>query len=362
MIGHKQIPSREGGVEVAVEALSTRMAAAGHDVTVYNRGIPKSGEKPKAHKGVRVRYVPVIAKRGAAAFTGTLSATLAALTGHYDCIHYHAEGPAAMVFLPHLLGIRTVVTIHGLDWKRSKWGRFASAYLRSGERCAAKYADEVIVLSHAMQAYFRDTYDRETVYIPNGVDPVETPDDTVIRETFGLVRGDYILYLGRIVPEKGLSALIDAFRRTKTDKKLVLAGGASDTEGYLQALRRQAAGDDRILFTGFVEGDVLDSLYTNCYLYCLPSELEGMPISLLEAMRYGAPCLCSDIPECTEVIAPNGFTFRAGDTDDLARVLGALCDDPARVEACRRQMGKQSFDRHNWDDVTHATLSLYEKQ
>lgn len=379
MIGHKQVPSRSGGVEVAVEALAVRMAAMGHDVTLYNRGGTKKHaaytgtDKPEAKdreaggkqgadgtcRGVHIRRVPVIACRGLSAFTGSLFATLHALFCRYDCIHYHAEGPAAMVFAAHLFGIRTVVTIHGLDWQRRKWGRFAAWYLRLGERIAATYADRIIVLSRAAQRYFWDTYQRETVYIPNGTEaPRLLPPDQIYRR-WGLEKDSYILYLGRIVPEKGIHTLIEAFRSLGTEKKLVIAGGASDSEAYDRQLREASAGDDRILFTGFVSGDVLEELYTNCYLYCLPSELEGMPISLLEAMRHGCACLCSDIAACTETLNGCGFCFRAGDRDDLHRVLGRLCEDADAVNGSRARTAAYPFIRHDWDAVTEQTLALY---
>ncbi len=193
MIGHKQLPSRSGGIEVAVEALSTRMVADGHHVTVYNRGKnPDFSES--TYQGIQIRSVPVCKKQSIAAVMGSCFATFHALFGHYDCIHIHAEGPALMTFLPRLFGIRTVVTIHGLDWQRSKWGRFASWYLKTGEKIAAKFADEVIVLSHAAKQYFLDTYQRETRYIPNGFHPIAQRDADLITEKWDLHKDEYILY------------------------------------------------------------------------------------------------------------------------------------------------------------------------
>ena len=364
MIGHKTVPSRDGGVEVAVEALAVRMAAQGHDVTLYNRGRRISSGMPSAAaaeqlRNVHIRQVPVIARGGAAAFTGSLLAALHTLFCRYDCVHLHAEGPAAMALLTHARGIRTVVTIHGLDWKRSKWGRFASWYLRQGERCAARYADEIIVLSRAAQTYFRETYGRETVYIPNGVEAPVIREASLITEQFGLKKDSYILYLGRIVPEKGLARLIEAFSGVKTDKKLVIAGSCADSGAHYEMLRRMAANDGRVLFTGFAEGQLLEELYSNSYIYCLPSELEGMPISLLEAMRYGNCCLVSDIAECTEVLGGCGYAANARDTDALREMLQRLCDDPAAVARSRERLAAFAFGNHDWDAVTAQTLALY---
>lgn len=359
MIGHKHVPSRAGGIEVAVEALAVRMAAQGHHVTLYNRG-----RHPQVHnqiyKGIHIRSVPVIEKQGLSAVTGSVFATLRALFGRYDCIHFHAEGIAAMAFLPHLLGIPTVVTIHGLDWQRSKWGRFASWYLKLGEKTAVRCADEIIVLSQAMKQYFLDTYGRETVYIPNGMTAPAAREASLITEKWGLRRDQYILYLGRLVPEKGLENLIRSFRQVDTHRKLVIAGSPLDMPEHFDQLREAARGDDRILFMGFVQGNVLKELYSNCYIYCLPSRLEGMPISLLEALSFGNCCLCSDIPECTEVLGDCGFHFQSGSAADLRTHLQMLCDHPELVEHSRQQVRK-TFTHHTWDEVTEETLAVYRR-
>ena len=218
-------------------------------------------------------------------------------------VHIHAEGPAFFCWIPKLFGKRVISTIHGLDWAREKWrGSVASKFIRGGEKNAVKYADEIIVLSKGVQKYFMDTYGRETHFIPNGVNRPEVREAKLITDNFGLKKDSYILFLGRLVPEKGIRYLVEAFKNVKTDKKLVIAGGSSDTDSFMEELKELAKGDDRILFTGFVQGAMLDELYSNAYIYTLPSDLEGMPLSLLEAMSYGNCCLVSDIPECAEVV------------------------------------------------------------
>ena len=364
MIGQKQVPSRQGGIEVAVGALAERMAARGHDVTLYNcrRCIPfqKSGVKKHRYwNKVEIREVRVPDLRGISAALGSVLAAFRALTGGYDCIHFHAEGPALLSFLPRIFGIRTVVTIHGLDWKRRKWGGFASWYLKTGEKAAAAFASEIIVLSRQTQKYFWDTYGRKTHLIPNGIDrPTQRTADR-ISDRWGLKKDTYILYLGRIVPEKGLELLVQAFRQVTTDKKLVIAGDPADTKKFFRNLKQEAKSDQRILFTGFVQGEVLDELFSNCWLYCLPSELEGMPVSLLEAMSYGNCCLCSDIPECSEVLRDRGYLFDRGDVESLRENLQRLCDEPDLVEKARRQADDAFFREFSWDDVAERTLKLY---
>lgn len=364
MIGQKQVPSRKGGIEVAVEALSVRMAEKGHEVTLYNCCRCCKGEKKKKsrkwdYRGVHICEIPVVNVRGMSAVLGSLLGTFFAAGGRYDCIHYHGEGPAAMTLFTHLLGIRTVVTIHGLDWQRSKWGRFASWYLKHGEKTAAACADEIIVLSRAMQRYFWETYGRHTVLIPNGIEkPVKRKAERILKQ-WNLQKDSYILYLGRIVPEKGLENLLESFSKVRTEKKLVIAGAPSDTESFYKKLQEMAKPDSRVLFTGFIEGKVLDELYSNSYLYCLPSDVEGMPISLLEAMSYGNCCICSDIPECTEVLGQYGFFFRKGDGEDLCNMLQRLCSEPDLIERSRSQVSEYVCENYNWDETVRKTLMLY---
>ena len=294
MIGHKRIPSREDGVEVEVEELSVRLAAIGHRVDAYNRyGHHVSGKKydeeygwkgRRFYKGVRVYIVPTFRRSSLNAIVYSFLATLRALFGRYDVIHYHAEGPCAMLWIPKLFHRKIVVTVHGLDWQRAKWGNLASYVIKFGEKMAAKYADEVIVLSRNVQQYFADTYNRQVTYIPNGINRPQHRAAELITEKYGLTEGGYFLSLGRIVPEKGVHYLIEAFSKLNTDKKLVIAGGNSHAVEYMEQIHHMAAQDERIIMTDFVQGQMLEELYSNAYGFVLPSDVEGMALTLLEAM------------------------------------------------------------------------------
>ena len=362
MLGHKRIPSREGGIEIVVDELSTRMVAAGHSVTAFNRkGKHVSGgkvQRVKEYRGVKVVEIPTIDRKGLAAFSSAFFASIRAGIGDFDVVHIHAEGPAFFSFIPKLLGKKVVVTIHGLDWQRAKWGGFASWVIRTGEKNAVKYADEIIVLSWGVKEYFRKQYGREAVFIPNGVNRPEKREAQEIKK-WGLIKDSYILFLGRIVPEKGEHYLIEAFRRIETEKKLVIAGGISDTAGYGRELKELAEGDERIVFTGFVQGRLLEELYSNSYIYCLPSDLEGMPLSLLEAMSYGNCCLVSDIEECTEVVEDKAVTFRRSDVDDLKMKLEELVNVKDKVEKYKSEATDFICLKYNWDDVAEKTLRIY---
>lgn len=366
MIGHKRVPSCEGGVEIVVGELATRMVQRGRSVTCYNRrghnvaGAEFDSEKLSEYKGVKLKSVLTINRKGLAAMTSSFFGAICAAFGKYDVVHFHAEGPCAMLWLPKLFGKRCIATIHGIDWQRAKWGWFARKYIKFGEKVAAKYADEIIVLSEGVQKYFMDTYGRKTVFIPNGVNRPILRNPQLIKEGFGLEKDSYILFLGRLVPEKGITYLIEAFKEVKTEKKLVIAGGSSDTDTFMQELKKLAEGDDRIVFTGFVQGQMLEELYSNAYLYTLPSDLEGMPLSLLEAMSYGNCCLTSDIAECAEVVENKALLFKKSDVPDLKEKLQYACDNPDAVKKLKDGAADFICQKYNWDDVVEQTLKLYQ--
>lgn len=203
------------------------------------------------------------------------------------------------------------------------------------------------------------TYGRDTVFIPNGVTPSTSRPAQLINEKWGLKKDSYVLFLGRIVPEKGLRYLVEAWKGVRSDKKLVIAGGSSDTEEFMDELKNMSSEDDRIIFTGFQQGKVLEELYSNAYIYTLPSDLEGMPLSLLEAMSYGNCCVVSDIDECTEVIEDKAVTFSRGDVKSLKSVLQELLDNPERVEKYKKTAAAFITAKYNWDDVVDRTLEVY---
>lgn len=367
MIGHKRIPSREGGIEIVVEQLSTRMVKLGHQVVCYNRkghhvsGSEFDGKTLSEYKGVKLKNAWTIDKKGLAALTSSLCAAIKAALGQYDIVHFHAEGPCAMLWIPKLFGKRCIATIHGLDWQRAKWRGFSSKYIKFGEKIAVKYADEIIVLSEGVRRYFQDTYSRQTVFIPNGVTEPIVCKPQIIKEKYSLNKDSYFLFLGRLVPEKGILYLIEAFKQLRTDKKLVIAGGSSDTNKFLQELKLISMNDNRIIFTGFVQGKTLKELYSNAYVYVLPSDLEGMPLSLLEAMSYGNCCVVSDIAECAEVVEDKAVIFQKSNVGQLREILQDLCDHPNRVKWYKNTAYDFICQKYNWDDVVNKTLDLYRK-
>lgn len=353
MIGHKYVPSREGGVEIVVEELATRMAKD-NEVTLFNRK-RKEYKKIDEYKNCKIKNIFTINKKAFDAIVYSFFATIKGVFGKYDVLHFHAEGPCFFLWMTKFCRKKVVVTIHGLDWQRGKWGGFASKILKKGEKRAVKYADEIIVLSKNNQRYFKEQYGRDTVYIPNGVKPPVKKEAKVIKEKYGLNKDDYILFLARVVPEKGCHYLIEAYNKLnekeRKNKKLVIAGGSSHSQEYYSQIQEMSKENKNIILTGFVQGDELWELFSNTCLYVLPSDIEGMPISLIEAMSYGNVCLVSDIPENVEVINDNCCSFRKSDVQDLKEKL---------VESLLAEK-KENIDIKvpNWDEVVEQTLRLY---
>ena len=368
MIGHKRIPSREGGVEIVVDELSTRLVKLGCRVDAYNRyGYHVSGKefdekRDKYYNGVRIYTIPTPSSSSLNAIVYAFLATIRALFGRYDVIHFHAEGPCTMLWIPKIFGIRVVATIHGLDWQRAKWGNLATRVLKTGEKIAVRCADEIIVLSEGMQEYFKKEYGRDTTYIPNGINRPEKKEIHLIREKYGLEKCGYILFLARIVPEKGLHYLIEAYKQINTDIRLVIAGGSSHSHEYMEQISAMAAEDPRILMTGFVQGEILEELYSNAYCFVLPSDVEVMAISLLEALSYGNCCLVSDIEENLETVQDKACVFRKGDVADLRDKLKDLLNNEEKVARYREESADYVCSRFRWDDVTAQTLRLYQKE
>lgn len=344
MIGHKEYPSQTGGVEAFVSGLAPCLAQRGHDVTVYDRGL-RPGRNCYTVDGVRVRRIFTVQKPALYATIYSFLATFDALFRGYDVIHYHAIGPSVPLIIAKLFGKRTVCTVHGLNWKVDKWKGFASHYLKLGERIAARCADELVVLSESEQAYFWQTYQRRATRIPNAIRTYDPLPDKEIGRRYGLEPGGYILYVGRFSPEKGVQELVEAFQNANTGKKLVLVGPLDQTE-YCRMILAQIRDRTDILAPGYLQGDLLRELYSNCALFVLPSHTEGLSLSLLEALSVGVLCLASDIAENTALAGSYGTYFRAGDPTDLAQRMEQLC---AQQSGLIRRVEQMRYFREHYD-------------
>ncbi len=365
-IGQRGVPATIGGIEHHVEEIGSRLVARGHDVTVFSRS-NYTARHLIEHRGMHVRYIPTAPTKHLEALVHSGLSTAAAMApgpNRADILHFHAIGPSVFTPLPRALTRRGVVlTIHGLDYDRDKWGVGARAALRSAGWISAHVPHATITVSRNLADYYLRRYGRVAHYIPNGVAaPVHRPPH-LITERFGLHGGDYALFLGRLVPEKAPDLLLRAFRRVDSAARLVIAGGSSFTDRYVQELEAAAARDSRVLMVGPVQGELLDELYTNAALFVLPSSLEGLALTLLEAASYRLPIVASDIPPNREVLGsdgPGGRLVPSGDeaalAQALATTLGAL--DDARNGACR--LGDRVIAEYDWDEVTDATEAVYE--
>ena len=362
MIGQKGVPATFGGIERHVEELGSRMAEQGHDITVFCRTSYGDGHLQR-YRGMRLVELPTVGTKHLDAIVHSALATVVAMRDDFDILHYHAIGPGSLAVLPRFASrAKVVLTLHGLDDERAKWGRMAKTLLRTAGWVSARAPDAIIAVSRDLQRHYRDVRGRETLYIPNGVRTPEPGPAGPVLGRFGLETGGYLLFVGRLVPEKAPDLLVRAFRRLPGDQRLVLVGGSSFTNGYTERLRGLAAKDDRVVLTGYLFGAELGVLYQNAAAFVLPSMLEGLPLTLLEAAAYGTPIVASAIPPHVEVLGesrPGGRLADPGDEQALVRVLSQVLADPEterRGAAALRDRVRQAY---SWDGAAAATEQVY---
>jgi len=359
MIGQKGIPATFGGVERHVEELSASLVARGHQVTAFVR--PSYTDARGAHRGVRLWPLPSIPTKHLDAITHTALCTVTALCEDFDLFHYHAVGPSLLSCVPRCLGRRVVATVHALDWRRAKWGSFARWALQCGAQAAARAPHQTIAVSSGLADFVAGLGRRATV-IPNGV-ALLPPRPLARLKRFGLERGRFVLWLGRFTPEKRCQDLIEAFQGMTLDVKLVLAADPAGGGAYLTRLREQAAGDERVVFAGGLYGEDKAEALSNAGLFVLPSELEGLPVALLEAMRAGVCALASDIGPAREVITPgqNGMLHPVGNVAALRRGIEQAFARPDETAAMAARAAKSLGPEYNWDRIAEQTEAVYEK-
>lgn len=354
MIGQKGVPATYGGIERHVEEIGARMVQRGHDVQIYCR--PHYTRQRGRHRGMGLIVRPSINTKYLDTLTHTLVCSLDVLFRRADVVHYHALGPSPFALLPRLRGIKTIVTVHGLDWEREKWGLLAAYILQRCEYPAIHFPNATIVVSQTLENYFADKYQIRPRHIANGTpDPVwRAPSD--IRQ-YGVGEKDYILFVGRLTPEKGAHFLLEAFNRIDTPLKLVIAGGTSFTDDYVASLKSYES--DRVRMIGYVYGDTLAELWSNAALVVLPSTMEGLSIALLEAVSYGKCVLISDIPENIEVMGECAPRFRSRDVDDLEAKLRHLLLNPAEVAAFEAMTKERISRRFSWETIVDEIERTY---
>jgi glycosyltransferase involved in cell wall biosynthesis len=353
-IGGRGVISKYSGIEAYYEEVGSRLAAMGHEVTVYCRNYftPALSE----YNGMRLVRLPTFRTKHLETVIHTLLSTAHAMMQRYDLIHFHALGPALFSFIPRGIRIKTAVTVQGLDWQRKKWGKVASTVLRLGELASVRLPSATMVVSRALEERFRDLHGERTYYVPNGGVLREQCQPNKILE-WGLEPGKYILFLGRFSPEKGCHLLVEAFEQIDTDVKLVMAGAASYCDEYSRKLREHAS--EKIRMLDWVSGETLDELLTNAMIFVLPSDMEGLSLALLDAMGASLCVLTSDVPENREVVEGAGFTFRQGIASDLAERLRFLIANPALREAAGRTARKRIEEQYQWQKIAKDIERAY---
>jgi len=368
MIGQKGIfVTWNGGIERHVENLSIRLAKLGHHVFVYCRPhyMPENLQKSTTYKGIHLTIKPSIKTKYLDTITHVFVCTLHALFQKYDIIHFHGVGPSLLAFIPRIFKprVKVIVTFHSIDRFHKKWGPFARRVLEFGEWTACRYPHKTISVSKTLQKYCKERYNKEAIYMPNGVTVREIIPDHLL-EKWNLERGKYILTVARFVKHKGIHYLIEAFNQFSRKSqvrgwKLAIVGDVRYPDPYKEMIVKLAATNPDVIFTGYQKKEALAQLFSNAYLYVHPSEYEGLSTTILEAMGYGRCVLCSDIPENLEAIGNFGFSFRNKDVKDLKIKILDLLEKPKLVENIglkAKEYIKKNFD---WDDIAIKTEGLY---
>jgi glycosyltransferase involved in cell wall biosynthesis len=357
ILGTRGIPANYSGFETSVEETAWRLVERGHQVTVYCRtSHAKTAEGQ--YRGVWLVTLPAVQSKHLDTPSHT-TLSLIHLLAHRrpDVIQMYGVGNSLWLLPLRLTGCPIVSVVDGLDWKRKKWGRFARAFLRASERLAVGWADAYVVDSHAVIDYYRARFDKPPVYIPYGANvPQVAQSEHLVRE-LGLEPGRYILFVGRLVPEKGVHYLVRAFGSVRTDMNLVIVGDNLHDRQYVNSVK--STQDPRIRFLGFVYGEAYGQLNSHAYVYVQPSELEGTSPALLGAMGFGNCVLVSDIPENRETIGEAGLTFRRNDERDLAARLQELVDHPNMVQRFKRLAPERVSQYYNWDKITDDYERLF---
>ncbi len=336
VIGSRGLASEYSGIESMLRELCPRLVDRGHAVTVFGERCAVT-----TFQGASLEAVPSIGGKYGETLSRSLLATLRALRAEFDVIHFHDAAPALFGPLARAWGQPTVLTLHSLDWRRDKWPAAAKRSIKLIERMAVRSADRITVVSEPLRDYLISEYTRTAVVLPNIVEAQRSVPRSSLSEGLGLQPRGYILFVGRLVPEKGVHLLTAAFAALETALKLVIVGDDRYDERYSRELRRNAA-DDRIVFTGRLPASKLNELYSHAYLLVLPSFVEGCSMVALEAMAHGLPVLVSHTPENLHTIAGFGWSFRSGDTADLTAQLESLVTTPLATESMRRSLSRRN--------------------
>ncbi|MBE2197602.1 MAG: DUF1972 domain-containing protein [Anaerolinea sp.] len=358
LLGTRGIPASYSGFETCVEQLGQRLVERGHDVTVYCRTHHITYEGSH-YKGMRLVKLPTITNKYLDTMVHSFISSLHALGQGYDVALYFIAGNSPVTWILRLVGTKTLLNVDGLDWKREKWPMLAQKYIQFAEYLATKLPNVYLTDSQVVQGYYQDRFNSKPPYIPYGSEVQLLPPGEVLSR-FGLEAQQYVLFVGRLVPENCAHHLVEAFRELETNMKCVIVGDAPYAEAYIADLKARAAGDPRIVFTGYVFGDGYHELGANAYIFVETSGVGGTHPALVEAMAFGACVITHDTPENLETIGAAGFGYngRSG-ASDLRQILNRLLQEPQTVAAYQHLAQERARAYYTWETVTNAYEDLF---
>ena len=357
-LGSRGIPARYSGFETFYEQLAVRLARRGHDVTVYNRS--HFIKDVRGHyQGVRLVALPSIPTKHLDTITHTFLSSLHALTQGYDIAYYCIVGNSPLVWIPRVVGTRTLLNVDGEDWAREKWGAFARWYQLQCERLASRAANVVVSDAHGIQERYRKRYGVETVFVPYGANVQRTEERDVLAR-WGLQPQQYLLYVGRFVPENAIDVLIEAFAGLETDKKLVIVGDAPYADEYRGRLLALGQADPRVVFTGYAFGRDYEQLSSHAYLYVQPSGVNGTRPALLDQMGFGNCVVVRNSQVNMEVVGDCGTFFDQQEpVANLRAVLARLLANGDEVSLYRKRVRSRIENYYNWEWITDFYEDLF---
>ena len=355
-LGTMGIPARYGGFETCIEEVTTRLAKKEHEIIVYC-GYRGSKPQTKLYKGVRLIFVPCLKSKFLDFPFRALFSTLDILRRNVDVVHFFGSDAWPFTLITRIMSLKTVLTLDGLVWNRSSYPMFVRKILRATAGFALYLPHVTIVDSKSVQDWYRKNFSKPPTYVPYGANiDLTAPDETVLNKE-GLGNRRYVLFVGRLVQEKGVHYLVEAFGKIGTDFKLIIIGGDPYGKEYESFLRKNARENTK--FLGYVYGEDCQNLYKGAYLYVSPSDLEGTSPALLIALAFGKCVLVSDIPENIETIGDAGFSFRHGDAEDLKEKLQFLLANPSVVDTAQRKAIDRVRTHYDWDIITDRLEKIY---
>lgn len=356
ILGTRGIPANYGGFETFAEQISVRLAARGHDVTVYCRKAYYP-DRLSMYQGVKRVTLPHIHNKYCDTLSHTLLSTLHLMVRRADIAYYCNSANSCFVWLPRLRGMKVLLNTDGLEWERAKWNRAAKAFFRFSEHLAARFPTLLISDSRVIQAYYREKFDKDSAFVPYGADILERGHGKELLAKHGVEPDGYFLYVSRLEPENNAHLLVKAFEQVTTDKKLLVVGSAPFNNAYIQRLK--STQDKRILFPGALYGDTYRALQANAYVYINAMEVGGTHPAILEAMGAGNCVLVSDIEYNEETVGDTGVTFRNKDVEDLRSKIQRLADDPEEVRRFRKAAVERVRTLYSWDHIVDEYERLF---